>query len=234
MDRQYRKIGILGGMGPEATAGLYLRLIKLFQKNQNAVLDADFPNIIINSLPVGNMLTDSDKEREQIASHLSKGMKIFQDAEVNFVLIPCNTAMLFLDSIERLDLPVLNIIEQSLSEIQSANVNCVGVLASSTSIREQLFAKFDTNGLQFLYPNNDDQIKVDQIINQLLAGVKNAKQVIILQKIASKLMNQGAQKVILGCTELPLLYEPGSVPDSYVDSLQVLADKAFELSVTRS
>ena len=78
---KYKTIGILGGMGPEATAGLYLRIIQLFQQKYGAIYDSDFPEIIIVNLPIPDVVENAD-EQNLVKEMLIQGVSKLEKAEL--------------------------------------------------------------------------------------------------------------------------------------------------------
>src|SRR3989339_318028 len=92
---EYRKIGILGGMGPEATADLYLEIIRIFQQELGAKYDDEFPQIFINSLPLPDVVEQNFSEA-QVIYLLKEGVKKLEQAGADFIVIACNTVHVFL------------------------------------------------------------------------------------------------------------------------------------------
>jgi aspartate racemase len=221
---KYRTIGILGGMGPEATAELYTRIIRLYQTEEGAVDDADFPNILINNVPAEDMLNDLAKRRPVIVSQLQRGVQVLENAGAEFVAIPCNTAMLFLDEIKDvLSIPVIDITTVTAQQVKKLGSKSVGMLASTSTIKTKLYQdKLNSSGIAMLKPSNKDQQEVNQVIMRVLAGQKNAEDKEILKKLATQMMKDGADSVVLGCTELPLILSKVAGV-SVVDTLDVLA-----------
>ena len=96
----YRKVGIIGGMGPEATAEMYRRIIKVFQRRYGAVYDSDYPEMVIVNLPIPDVV-----EREGYSSAV-KDMLVetaskLKEYGVDFIAIPCNTVSVFSETIRK-------------------------------------------------------------------------------------------------------------------------------------
>jgi len=87
-------IGVLGGMGPEATAELYLRIVKIFQQRFGAKYDDDFPEMILLNLPIPDVV-EGLKSPEKTLKILVNGAKKLESIGVNFIVMPCNTAHYF-------------------------------------------------------------------------------------------------------------------------------------------
>lgn len=205
-----KAIGILGGMGPEATAELYLRIVRIFQQDYGAKYDADFPEMIIVNLPIPDVV---DREEEGVKEMLIDAVKRMQDACAKFIVIPCNTVSLFIaDMKKEVRIPILNIVEETLKEVKGR----VGLIATEMTIRNKLYGEVITC----------DEVVTDIILN-IMAGKKTGEDRDKLLRMIEKLKGLGAEKVILGCTELPLLL----TDDDCIDTIDVLARAVVRESV---
>ena len=91
-----RKIGIIGGMGPEATINLYERIIKIFQKKYNAKYDSDFPEMYICNLPIPDIVENIEKINT-IIEMMRMASKNLEKIGMDFIAIPCNTINIIYD-----------------------------------------------------------------------------------------------------------------------------------------
>jgi len=217
-------IGILGGMGPEATIDLFYKIIKFTPAEK----DQDHLRIIIDNNP---------KIPDRTAAILGKGedplpalqetARNLEKAGADFIIIPCNTAHYFLSSIQKsVKIPVINMIEETAKETQqrTPQIQKVGLLASigtyKTEIYHQYFKKFN---IEIISPEEKDKKEVMKVIYAVKAG--NLSDVIKkdILKIAQKLIDIGAEAIITGCTEIPLILKEGDVSVPIIDPTQVLA-----------
>ena len=90
--KPFKTIGILGGMGPEATAEFYKRIIGIFQKRFGCVNDRDFPEIFIYNLPLPEVVSFVDN---RVKASLQKGIDKLTATGAEFLVCPCNTANTF-------------------------------------------------------------------------------------------------------------------------------------------
>lgn len=222
-------IGILGGMGPEATIDLFYKIIKF----SPAEKDQDHLRIIIDNNP---------KIPDRTAAILGKGKdpvpalqetaRNLEKAGADFIVIPCNTAHYFLSSIQKsVKIPILNMIEETVKETQKKNssIKKVGLLASigiyRTKTYHQHFKKFN---IEVISPEEKDKEEVMKVIYAVKAGdLSNGIKWNIL-KIAQKLIAKGAEALITGCTEVPLILKEGDVSVPIIDPTQVLAKVAVQ------
>jgi len=220
-------IGILGGMGPEATIDLFYKIIKFTPAKK----DQDHLRIIIDNNP---------KIPDRTAAILGKGedplpalqetAQNLEKAGADFIVIPCNTAHYFLSSIqESVKIPILNMIEETARETQKKipRIKRVGLLASigvyKTEIYHQHFKKFN---IEVISPEEKDKEEVMKIIYAVKAGnlFEGTKKNIL--KIVQKLIDKGLEAIITGCTEIPLILKEGDVSVPVIDPTQILAQVA--------
>ena len=221
-------IGILGGMGPEATIDLFYKIIKFTPAEK----DQDHLRIIIDNNP---------KIPDRTAAILGKGedplpalretAQNLEKAGADFIIIPCNTAHYFLPLIqESVKIPILNMIEETAKETREkiSPIQKVGLLASigiyKTGIYHQHFKKFN---IEIISPEKKDKKKVMKVIYAVKAGnlSKEIKKSIL--KIAQKLIDKGVEAIIAGCTEIPLILKEGDISVPIIDPTQILAKIAI-------
>jgi aspartate racemase len=222
-------IGILGGMGPEATIDLFYKIIKFTPAKK----DQEHLRIIIDNNP---------KIPDRTAAILGKGedplpalqetAQNLEKAGADFIVIPCNTAHYFLSSIqESVSIPVLNMIEETAKETKKRipQIKKVGLLASigvyKSEIYHQRFKKFN---IEVISPEEKDKEEIMKVIYTIKAGdlSKEVKKNIL--KITQKLIDKGAEAIIAGCTEIPLILKEGDVSVPLIDSTQILAKAAVQ------
>lgn len=221
---KYKTIGILGGMGPEATAYLYLRIIQFFQKEYGAIYDCDFPEIIIVNLPIPDVV-EHPNEENKVREMLVTAVKKLERFGADFIAIPCNTVTYYFSEMQNaVSIPIINIIKETTNEVLKSGIKKVGLLGTEMTIRSNIYSNVLKN-IQILTLNKTEQKETTKIILNILAGRKLDKDREKLIQFIQKLKDLGAEKVILGCTELPLAIK--SNPD-VLDTLEILAKSTVE------
>jgi len=202
--KKIKAIGVLGGMGPEATALFYLSLIKQCQKQYGAKFDEDYPEIFIYNLPIPDVVKGIKKPFETLA-YLVKGAKKLESIGADFIVMPCNTATYFYkEIIKEISIPFLSIVNEAAKEIRLQNCKKAGLLATKTTIENKIYKEdFKKCGIELMVPKETE--KVNKVILNILAGKKLKKDRQALKKIAKKLEKNGAQAIVLGCTDLPII-----------------------------
>jgi aspartate racemase len=220
-------IGILGGMGPEATVDLFQKIIKA----TNAKKDQEHLRIIIDNNP---------KIPDRTAAIIGKGedplpllqttAKNLEKAGADFIIIPCNTAHYFIPEIKKsIRIPILNIIEETLKYIEqkSPDIKRIGLLASrgtyEIGLYDQYFKKSD---IEVISPEKKNIAKIMEAIYAVKADnlSQSIKENIII--ITNNLINIGAEAIIAGCTEIPLILKEGDIPVPLIDPTSILAEAA--------
>ena len=222
-------IGILGGMGPEATIDLFYKIIKF----SPAEKDQEHLRIIIDNNP---------KIPDRTAAILGKGedplpalqetAQNLEKAGADFIIIPCNTAHYFLSQIQKsVRIPVLNMIEETAKDIQQRipQIQKVGLLASIGTYKTEIYhQQFKKLNIEVVYPDEKDKDVVMKAIYAVKAGDLSEGVKSNILKIAQKLTDEGAKVIIAGCTEIPLILKEGDIPVPLIDPTQVLAKIAVQ------
>jgi aspartate racemase len=223
-------IGILGGMGPEATADLYMKIIRA----TNVEKDQDHYRVIIDSNAKIPDRTPAilGKGPNPLPVMLETGLNL-QRAGADFIIMPCNTAHYFHDRLQAgLEIPVLHMIRLSAEDTRRRHpeVSKAGLLASDGTLASRLYESYGEQGIEIVAPSGESQRDVmDAIYRDIKRGDLETGGK-LLHRVAHELMDAGADAVICGCTEVSLVLHDGDLTVPVVDPLQVLAEKAVELA----
>lgn len=219
-----KSIGILGGMGPEATAELYLRMIQLFQA-RGAVYDEDFPSIYIYNLPVPDI---AEKEND-ILSLLIDGLEKLQKMGSEVLAISCNTATCIIDKYENIP-GFVSIVKEVVKKIKENDYRKVGLLSTKLTLKTERYQSLLKNeGIDFVLPTENERDEITKIILNILSGKKLPTDVLSLERIANRMIREGAEAIVLGCTELPLIFKNSNIIS--IDTLQILAEAIVRDSI---
>lgn len=218
-----KAIGILGGMGPEASNYLYKTLINLSIKYFNAKNNDDFPEVIIHSIPVPDFIS-SNKKRGEALQMLLERVKQLNKLNISCLSIACNTAHVFLSDLQKNShAPFVSMIDEVVQAVKDNNYKVVGLLGTPSTIRYQLYQKaFEANKISTIIPNNMQIETLERVIRNVLAGKLLKQDTQMLTKIADTLKEKGVEGIILGCTELPLVF-PLTYSLPIYNSVEILA-----------
>lgn len=218
-----KMLGILGGLGPMSTVYFYEMITRMTQ----ASCDQDHIDMVISS-----HATTPDRTAYIIGESGMNPLDVMVDdarklqtygAEV--IAIPCNTAHFFYRQIQdAVTVPVLNIIEETVSAIRAEGVSKVGLLATVGTISTHTYQRVcEREGVGFAVPDNASQQALMRIIYDDIKGGRQADRT-RFDAIVQELFDQGCERLILGCTELSIVKSQLSLPaDRFTDSLEVLA-----------
>ena len=222
---QYKTIGILGGMSPAATADLYNRIISIFQNRFNAKYDKDFPEIVIISLPIPDIVENTENEKLTI-SMLIDAAKRLEAAGCSFIVIPCNTAHAYLKQIRNLvKIRIISIMEEAGKFSMKQNLSNVGLLSTEFTKKKRLYKiELDKFGISTITLNDKNQKKLTRLIMEILKGNLNQSNKDSLLDFIKNLQNKNAEAVILGCTEFPLLIKQKDCDIKLIDTIEILAE----------
>ncbi len=214
-----RTIGILGGMGPESTALFYQKIIEQCQKLYRAKYDQDYPEMFIYSLPLPDPVRGIKNGTLPV---LIDGLRKLESFGSDFIAIPCNTINCFLPEMRKcIPIPIIGIIEEALGKIELERSKSVGLLATTPTIENSLYK---SNKIKIIAPQKNDQKIVNKVICNILAGKKLDKDKKVLGKIVGSLINEGAEAIVLGCTDLPLLIKQEDYDVKIFDTVEILAE----------
>lgn len=216
------KIGVLGGIGPEATGEFYNKLIKSLQEKGLIKTNQDFPQIIINSIPAPELIYDkiSDKDLQPYI----KGLKELDSHKPDFIVMVCNTIHLYLDILQKqINSPILNLKKEVKDFLLCNNLDKAFILGTPSTINQGLY-RFDEIKS---YEPNEEEIKIlsDSIFN-FNKGYKKQEQINLVKQLCIKYLNIGAQTIILGCTEFALMLKDEDIPK--VNTIDVLVEAVIK------
>ncbi|MGI6093421.1 MAG: amino acid racemase [Veillonellaceae bacterium] len=199
-------IGILGGMGPMATADLFTKIIQLTPAN----CDQEHIRIIIDNHPQIPSRADAIlRGTESPLTHLLESAKLLENAGATFIIMPCNTAHYWHGEIQAaVKVPLLHIIQNAATQIKAEHHDLSGrimLLATDGTVKTKMYQDaFSAQGMELLVPEESDQTIVDQAIIQVKAGqIGQHNQ---FSQLLDKYAAAGVKAFIGGCTEVPLLF----------------------------
>ncbi len=221
-----RVVGIIGGMGPDATVDLMRRVIAATPASD----DGDHIRMLVDNNPkvpsrIRALIEGTGESPAPCMIEMARGL---QRQGADFLVIPCNTAHHYYPEVAAaVDIPVLNLIELTADHIKQAQpqLRKAGLLASSALQRIHLYepwlAKHDA---EVLYPPDEHQQAVMALIRAVKAGCHSAGQLADYNRAAEQLKASGAQCLILACTELSVIADQLQSDLPVYDAAELLAE----------
>lgn len=222
-----RTIGILGGMGPLATADFYRKIIlatpaRRDQEHLRVVIEAD-PTVPDRSAFLQGLGPDP-------LPALTRGARRLVAAGADFIAIPCNTAHAFLPALrDAVALPFLNIVTETAARVRQdyPAVRRVGIMGTESTIATGLYhAALREEGLEPLQPDAAGQALVSAAIAAVKGGDTGPETTDLLLTAGQGLIDGGAEVLLAACTELPIVLLPGMLPVPILDPTAILAEAA--------
>lgn len=226
-----KKIGVLGGMGPEATLTMFKEIIH----RTPAEKDQDHIRVIIDNNPkIPDRTAAIVSNGESPLPEMIDSLETLERAGVDFILIPCVSAHVYLNELrKKANVEILSIFEEvaNLISTQYKKVNTIGLLATTGTIQGGLFQKkLAENGIETLAPEVEYQEKVMAGIYAIKGATSNSDYAVSKEKfiqVAKTLTSIGAQGIIAGCTEIPLAFDQEDIDVPLLNPLAILAETAI-------
>lgn len=227
MDEKEREkvVGILGGMGPDATVDLFRKILRATPAKR----DQDHLRIIIDcNSKIPDRTAHILGGEEDPGPYLINSAKLLERAGVDVIAIPCNTAHYWYERIqESVKCRVLNIMEVAAEYIASRwpEVTAAGLLATSSTVKVGLYHRACARkGIEIIAPDEMHQEMTTRAIHSVKAGDMGEAVRNLAAKAGEHLAQRGAGVVIAGCTEIPLILRDGDITVPVVDATRVLAE----------
>lgn len=221
-----RKIGILGGMGPLATAELF----KMIVLNTDSADDQGHIRIFIDNNP---QIPDRTKailgEGASPLPELVSSAVSLKTAGADFIIIPCNTSHFFLDDIQqKAGIEALNMLELTARLVKKSGAKKVGLLATTGSVKTGLYEKaFSRYGIETVYPSEHEQEKVMRFIYEDVKGGHSPMDMQSVIDVGNSMTDKGAELIVLGCTEFSVVSGKIAEHLKCIDPMLVLAKAAI-------
>ena len=217
-------VGVIGGMGPEATVDFLHRLVARTPARD----DADHLRVLVDNNPkipsrIAALIDGTGEDPTPVLCDMARGL---QAQGADFLVMPCNTAHYYLPAIARsVSIPVLDMVQLAIQKLSVVKPRRVGMLASPAVRKVGLYkARMEQAGLHALFPEPQDEDVLLGIIKAVKAGRLDDKRRQDYSKVAGNLLSGGADALLVACTEFSVIGPPAGVTASVVDALDVLVE----------
>ena len=217
-------IGILGGMGPQASARLQQLLVRDAPKHMTIRIDTDFPEIVLLSVPVPNFIANK-RHMNKAREILIQRTKLLETAGCVINGIACNTAHLLLPELQAATTtPFVSIPILTAQKVEELGAKRVGLLGTPNTLKSKLYDNALGANIELIRPTTKMIDRVEQLIFRQLQGQSNDGDSLELRRITTQFLEEARlDAVILGCTELPLIFGE-SADQRIIDTLAVLSE----------
>ena len=225
-----KTIGIIGGLGPESTKIYYEELINKYKERANG----QYPEILIysvNLLELKKYIEENDLN--SLAITLSDKLDSLVKAGADFICIASNTPHIVFDKIsQNSKVPMISIVEEAAKYASKISTNKkIGLMGTGFTMKADFFPKsFNKYDLKIFTPDSSDQEFIhEKIFSELANGVvKNSTKEKFLKIAESLIKKYSIDSLVLGCTELPLVFDKEYFGINYLDTVKIHVDSIIK------
>lgn len=223
-----KTIGVVGGLSPETGFRFGLELNNCFLR----VADHQ-PSLLVDNVPVPKELENSiilGNNVDGMLELLRDSVARLNLARVDLIVIPCNTAHIFIDELRiGSDANILSIIEETAKECEARGMKRIGLLATGTSVKTELHKReFSKRGINIILPDKVEQSLLNGMIIRIIKNRPAQEDKKDILSIVKSLEISGAEAVILGCTDLQALVSQSDCKLPVIDTFSILRESTLE------
>lgn len=202
-----KKIGLIGGLGPESTVEYYNGIIDAFKNGSG---DLNYPEIIIYSVNMSEFLSlMKEKKYDQAADKLIEKIECLHKAGADFAAITANTPHMLFDMIlKKSPLPLISIVESTCEECIRKGLKHPGLLGTGFTMNSSFYSDvFRKHNIEVIMPDKEDREIVNtKLFSEIELGIiKDDTRKVLIEIMEKMKVNQHIDSVILGCTERPII-----------------------------
>ncbi len=217
-----KKIGIIGGAGPEAGSLLFNMIIRKLQ-SEGKFNDHDFPEIHLLNYPFYFAINSTLKE-EPLIEQLKEALNKLEKNDVDIIALACNTLHALIPQHDKL----INMVNCTIDNLKEKSIKKALFLGTSYSVK---FKLYQNQNIEIIYPEKQEQIFIDNLINLILKNNYTYSDYNKLKEIIFSSKYSSIESIILGCTELSVLYSKYNEKYEFItDPLDILANKLLKSS----
>ena len=199
-----KRLGILGGMGPAASAEFITRLIQQTPATKD---QEHIPFVLWNNPQIPDRSTSMRNGDDKPLPYLVEGIKALKHSGCDLIVIPCNTAHFWFHELSRLNVKIIHIVDSVADALRDANVtnSTIGVMGTQATVEFGLYQyMLNRSGWNCITPTKEEMDTLVQPAINLIKGGNIEQAQPMLMSVARSLIGRGAKAVVLGCTEIPL------------------------------
>ncbi|GFI03558.1 putative racemase YgeA [Lachnospiraceae bacterium] len=228
-----KKLGLVGGMGPESTIPYYHDIV---YGVQDRVGKNFFPNLAIESVNAFDVLRLCNEQKyDELTNYLMQAIKNLIASGADFIALSANTPHIVFDRLQaRSTVPLVSIVEAACNEAIRLNKHRVGLLGTIFTMKEDFFKKpFYSSNIEIITPTTEEMEYINlKISSELELGIIKEETLQEFQRIIKRMRQEDCiEVVILGCTELPLLLNDEVSPVPCLDTMKIHIQRLIDLIV---
>ncbi len=216
-----KTIGLIGGMSWESTQVYYRELNVQLNQTLGGLHSAKIILVNVDFQPIEQLM--SQGHWDAVNQIIEKHCLTLQQAGVDCIAIATNTMHKLVPQIApNLDVPIIHIADSVAQVIKTCKINTIGLLGTAFTMQEDFYhARLGSHSINALTPNQDDQIEINRIIfNELCQGEFTPQSKQTYLQVIERLKQQGAEAVVLACTEIGLLINQNDCETQLIDATE--------------
>jgi aspartate racemase len=226
MEQNKTRLGILGGMGPQATLVFYQRILS----HTDADCDqAHVPTLIFSDTQIPDRTAALlGGQPEPVFQRLLTDARLLEQCGCTHLSIPCNTSHFFADRLQaELSIPLINMVRETVSVMKQRGCHNIGILATDGTVQTGIYQReCEALGLTGIVPDPTTQALVTSIIYDQIKAGKNGT-LAQFDPIDQAMRRAGCDGALLACTELSVFASLHPLPGFYLDAMDVLTDRCI-------
>ena len=227
-----KKLGMIGGTGPESTLDYYQSIIKRFQEETGN--EESLPELLIysvNMYKIFDLLQNG--QEEELAEYLAAAVLSLERAGADFAVMSANTPHIVFDKVQqKVNIPMVSIVEETYRRTQQLELKKIGLLGTKFTMENDFFKEpFSVNDQEIFVPNEDEQQFLHgKIVAELEQGIVKEETKKEFLAIAEKLIERhDIEGIVLGCTELPMIFKPEDLDIPQLNTVEIHVAKIVEM-----
>ena len=231
----YKRIGIIGGLTPESTVSYYMHIVHRYNEIYG---DHGYPETIIVGVTFQDYMDWMNSEDwTSITEALLAGLETLKKAGADFAVIATNTMHhVFAELQSRIDLPLISIVDATAEAVKREGFKKVGLIGTQFSMNKPFYREgLAKHGIEMVTPSEEDKKYITKVIfEELSTGILLDESRNKYLNIIDKLVARGAEGIVLGCTEIPLLIKQEHTKVKVFDTAIIHAEKALQYAIKAS
>ena len=225
----HKRIGILGGMTAESTVSYYQHIFRRYEELHG---DLGYPEMVIYDVSF-QRFSDwmGEEDWASIEEALLEGLGRLQAAGADFAVIATNTMHILFEKLEaRSPIPLISIVDATAEAINAEGLDTIGLLGTKFTMEKPFYVEgLKRHGIKALVPGKEERDYVNRVVfEELTYGRLLDKSRERYLEVIDGLLGRGAQGIVLGCTEIPLLVTPEHTDVKLFDTAVIHAEKALQ------
>jgi aspartate racemase len=230
-----KTIGLIGGMSWESTSVYYSYINRLVQEKLGGIHSARCLLYSFDFEEIAALQRNGDWEKA--TEKMIEAAKFLETGGADCIVICTNTMHLMAEDLQKAcKIPVIHIVDCVVEEIKKQGIDSVGLLGTRFTMEQPFYKKIlEANGIEVSVPEENDREKVHEVIfEELCRGEFKGESKTAYLDIIHRLEKKGAQGIILGCTEIPLLISQEDCRLPLFDTTFIHASKAVRFALSQS